>query len=177
MYFLIPRYLVNQQIAYLVKFCVSIEVTAFLKQNSTLCSEPQLSSLGEGASLSASLSSCEALSFSWVPGHAGLSSNDLADSLAKTGATLLFAEVPNSPSHCKAKHTRFSTYSLFCYSHNSLFYQIASVSSEELSFTYLARCEQFRLRCHDDSLLFSSYLCRIKRNNLLAAPVVITCRI
>jgi len=38
--------------------------------------------------LSDLLSSCVALSFQWVPGHAGLSGNERADSLATTGATL-----------------------------------------------------------------------------------------
>jgi len=34
------------------------------------------------------------VSFQWVPGHAGLSGNELADSLAKTGTTLPFTRVP-----------------------------------------------------------------------------------
>jgi len=40
---------------------------------------------------------------------------------------------------------------------------VPSVSSEELAFPRLIRCELSRLRCHGDSLLLSSYLCRIKR--------------
>jgi len=44
--------------------------------------------------LSDSLSSRVALSFQWVPSHAGLPGNKLADSLAKTGATFTFAHVP-----------------------------------------------------------------------------------
>jgi len=34
------------------------------------------------------------LSFQWVPSHAGLPSNELAESLAKTGAALPFTHVP-----------------------------------------------------------------------------------
>jgi len=44
--------------------------------------------------LSYSLSFRVALSFQWVRGHAGLPGNELADSLAKTGATLPFTHVP-----------------------------------------------------------------------------------
>jgi len=47
--------------------------------------------------------------------------------------------------------------------HNSLSCQVPSVSSEELAFPRLIRCELFRLRCHGHSLFLSSYLCRIKR--------------
>jgi len=43
--------------------------------------------------LSNSLSYRVALSFQWVFGHAGLPGNELADSLAKTGATLPFTHV------------------------------------------------------------------------------------
>jgi len=48
-------------------------------------------------------------------------------------------------------------------SHNSFSCQIPLVSSEELAFLRLIRCELSRLGCHDHSLLLSSYLCRIKR--------------
>jgi len=44
--------------------------------------------------LSDSLSSRVALNFQWGPGHAGLSGNERADSLAKTGATLSVSHVP-----------------------------------------------------------------------------------
>jgi len=47
--------------------------------------------------LSDSLSSRLSLSFQQVPGHTGLPSNKLANSLAKIGATLPFTYVPSSP--------------------------------------------------------------------------------
>jgi len=54
----------------------------------------QSKSFWEIRDLSDSFSSHVALSFQWVPGYAGLSENKLADSLAKTGATLPFTHVP-----------------------------------------------------------------------------------
>jgi len=49
-------------------------------------------------------------------------------------------------------------------SHNSLFCQIPSVSSEKLAFPVsLAMNCISRLRCHGHNLLLSSYICRIKR--------------
>jgi len=90
--------------------------------------------------LSSSLSSRVAISFQWVPGHAGLSGNELADSLAKTGATLPVAHVPCSlaPTIAKIRHTRYFLWRRN-FSHNSLFCQIPSVSSEELAFPRLIR--------------------------------------
>jgi len=57
--------------------------------------------------LSNSLSSRVALSFQWVPGHAGLPSKELAKSLAKTGATLPVTHVPSplTPVIAKIRHT------------------------------------------------------------------------
>jgi len=60
--------------------------------------------------LSDSLSSFVALSFQWVPNHAGLPRNEWADSLAKTGTTLLITHVPCplAPTIAKIRHTRYS---------------------------------------------------------------------
>jgi len=62
--------------------------------------------------------------------------------------------------------------------HNSLSGQIPSVFSEKLALPCLIHCELFWLRCHGHSLLFSSYLRRIKQKEiLLEAPVDTLCRI
>jgi len=51
-----------------------------------------------------------ALSFQWVPSHAGLPGNELTDSLTKTEATLPFTHVPRplAPTVAKIRHTRYS---------------------------------------------------------------------
>jgi len=89
-----------------------------------------------------------------LPGPAGLPGNELAYSIAKTGATLSFAHVPSPLASviAKIRHTRYATWRRNP-SHNSLFCQIPSVSSEELAIPRLARCEPSRLRCHGHSLL------------------------
>jgi len=108
-----------------------------------------------------SLSSRVALSFQWVPGHAGLPGNERTYLLAKTGATLHFTHVPIPLASviAKIRHTCYAAWKRSL-SHNPLFCQIPSVSSEDLAFT---RCELSRRRCHDHSLLLSSYRSRIKR--------------
>jgi len=60
--------------------------------------------------LSDSLSSCVALSFQWVPVHAGFSGNERAVSFARTGAILPVAHVscPLAPTIAKIRHTRYS---------------------------------------------------------------------
>jgi len=91
--------------------------------------------------LSDSLSSRVALSFQWISGYAKLPGNELADSLAKTRATLPFTHVPRPlvPIIAKIRHTRYSSWRRNL-SHNSLFCQILTVSSEEEALPRLARC-------------------------------------
>jgi len=81
--------------------------------------------------LSNSLSFRVAVSFQWVPGHAGLPGNEWADSLAKTGATLSVTRVPLplAPTIAKTRHIRYSFLQRNL-SHNSLSCQIPSVYSE-----------------------------------------------
>jgi len=69
----------------------------------------------------------------------------------------------------KIRHTYCYSFWRRNLSHNSLSCQIPSVSSEKLAFPHLILYELSRLRCHGHSLLFSSYLYRIKRkeNSLL----------
>jgi len=78
-------------------------------------------------------SCCVALSFQWVPSHAGHPENERADSLAKTGPTLLVTHVPCplAPIIAKIRHTCSSLWKRNL-SHNSLSCQIPSISSEEL---------------------------------------------
>jgi len=97
---------------------------------------------------------------------AGFPGNERSDSLAKTGATLPVTHVPCplAPTNLKIRHTCYSLWRRNP-SHNSLSYQIPSVSSEELALPRLIRCELSRLRCHGHSLLLTSYLCRLKRKN------------
>jgi len=117
-----------------------------------------------------SLSSRVALSFQWVSGHAGLPDNELADSLAKTEATLSFIHVSSPLASVieKIRNTRYSFWRRNL-SHNSLFCQIPSVSPKELALARLVRRELSRLRCHDHSLLLSSYLSGIKWNSYCSA--------
>jgi len=64
-----------------------------------------------------------------VPCSRCLPGNELADSLAKTGATLLFAHLlsPLTPVNSKIRHTRYTDWRQNL-SHNSFFCQISSVS-------------------------------------------------
>jgi len=77
------------------------------------------------------------------------------DSLAKTGATLIFTHFPSPliPVIAKIRHIPVMMPGDEISLTNSLFCQISSVSSEELT----------KLLCHGHSLLLSSYLCKIKR--------------
>jgi len=123
----------------------------------------QLKSLWDIWDLSDSFLSRVALNFQLVPSHAGLPCNELVDSLAKTGATLPFTYVPSPLALviAKIRYTRYSWRRNL--SHNLLFCQIPSVSSEDRALPRLIRCVLSWLRCHGYSLLLSSYLCRIKR--------------
>jgi len=88
----------------------------------------------------------------------------MADSLAKTGATLFVIHVPSplAPTIAKIRYARYALWRQNL-SHNFLPCQILSVSSEELDLSRHIRCELYRLRCHDHNLFLSSFLCRIKR--------------
>jgi len=107
-------------------------------------------------------------------GFSGLPGNERADLLAKTGAptSRYPCSLPtgSTPTTAKIRNTRCSLWRRNL-SHISLFCQISSVFSDELALSRFVRCELSRLRCHDLSLLFSSYLCRIKRkkNSLCSA--------
>jgi len=77
--------------------------------------------------LSDSFSSRVDLSFQWIPGHAGLSENERADSLVKTGATLSCL-----PAHWHRALQRLDTLATLC--GNKFFSQLPSLPD---SFSFL----------------------------------------
>ena len=94
----------------------------------------------------------------------GNRSNDLADSLAKAGASLDPSSILVSltPLICSQ---RLSLYTSWRRSVQSGFFQhqIPSVSPEELTLPRSARCAHSRLRCNEHSTLLNSYLYRVGR--------------
>jgi len=116
--------------------------------------------------LSDSLSSRVALIFQWVPGHAEHPGNKLEATIAKNAAKIFitYAPSPLAPCNCKDEvHPLRYTWRRNL-AHNSLFCKIPSVFSEKLALSLLASYKLSPFRCNGQSiLLFSSYLCRIKR--------------
>ena len=130
------------------------------------CPLPYLThkSLSNTQSLLNSLSQFKVVHLQWIPGHSSLPGNDLADSLAKAGASL-------DPSRISVflapliSSQRLSLYTSWRRSVQSGFFQhqIPSVSPEELTFPRSARCALSRLRCNGNSTLLNSYLHRVGR--------------
>ena len=120
--------------------------------------------LSNTQSLLNSLSQSKVVHLQWIPGHSSLPGNDLADSLAKAGASL----DPSSISVSLApliSFQRLSLYTSWRRSVQSGFFphQIPSVSPEELTLPRSARCALSRLRCNGHSTLLNSYLHRVGR--------------
>ena len=121
-------------------------------------------SLSNTQSLLNSLSQSKVVHLQWIPGHSSLPGNNLADSLAKAGASL-------DPSNISVSLTplissqRLSLYTSWRRSVQSGFFhhQIPTVSPEELTLPRSARCALSRLRCNGHSTLLNSYLHRIGR--------------
>ena len=121
-------------------------------------------SLSNTQSLLNSLSQSKVVHLQWIPGHSSLPGNDLADSLAKAGASL-------DPSNISVSLTplissqRLSLYTSWRRSVQSGFFQhqIPTVSPEELTLPRSARCALSRLRCNGHSTLLNSYLHRVGR--------------
>ena len=110
------------------------------------------------------LSQSKDIHLQWIPGHSFLHGNDLADGLAKIGATLAAQSVPVSLSPMTS-FFRFSLYTMWRHGIRSKFFdhRIPAVSSEELFLPRSARCALSRLRCNGHSPLLASYMHRIGR--------------
>ena len=93
-----------------------------------------------------------------------LPGNDLADSLAKVGASLDPSSISVSLAPLISSQ-RLSLYTNWRRSVQSGFFphQIPSVSPEELTLPRSARCALSRLRCNGHSTLLNSYLHRVGR--------------
>ena len=100
----------------------------------------------------------------WIPGHSSLPGNDLADSLAKAGASLDPSSISVSLTPLISSQ-RLSLYTSWRRSVQSGFFQhqIPTVSPEELTLPRSARCALSRLRCNGHSTLLNSYLHRVGR--------------
>ena len=118
-------------------------------------------SLSNTQSLLNSLSQSKVVHLQWIPGHSSLPGNDLADSLAKAGASVDPSSISVSLTPLISSQ-RLSLYTSWRRSVQSGFFQhqIPTVSPEELT---LPRCALSRLRCNGHSTLLNSYLHRVGR--------------
>ena len=121
-------------------------------------------SLSNTQSLLNSLSQSKVIHLQWIPGHSSLPGNDLADSLAKVGASLDPSSIPVSLTPLISSQ-RLSLYTSWRRSVQSGFFhhQIPTVSPEELTLPRSTRCALSRLRCNGHSTLLNSYLHRVGR--------------
>ena len=134
------------------------------QQPTTLCSLPYLTpkSLSNRQSLLHSLSQSKVVHLQWIPSHSSLPGNNLADSLAKAGASLDPSNISVSLAPLISSQ-RQSLYTSWRRSVQSGFFQhqISSVSPEELTLPRSARCALSRLCCNGHSTLLNSYLHRV----------------
>ena len=121
-------------------------------------------SLSDTQSLLNFLSKSKIVRLQWIPGHYSLPGNDLADSLAKVGASLDPSKISMSLIPLISLQ-RLSFYTSWRRSVQSgLFqHQIPAVSREELNLPCSVRCALSRLRCNGHSTLLNSYLHRVGR--------------
>ena len=121
-------------------------------------------SLSNTQSLLNSLSNSKIVHLPWIPSHSSLPGNNLADSLAKFGASLDPSNISVSLAPLISSQ-RQSLYTSWRPSVQSgLFqHQIPPVSPEELTLPRSARCALSRLRCNGHSTLLNTYLHRVGR--------------
>ena len=98
-------------------------------------------SLSNTQSLLNSLSQSKVIHLQWIPGHSCLPGNDLADSLAKAGASLDPSSISVSLTPLISSQ-RLSLYTSWrrCVQSDFFHHQIPTVSPEELTLPHSARC-------------------------------------
>ena len=117
-------------------------------------------SLSDTQSLLSSLSKSKIVHLQWIPGRSSLLGNDLADSLAKVGASL----DPSKISVSLAPLISSQRLSLYTSWRRRVFqHPIPPVSPEELTLPCSARCALSSLRYNGHSTLFNTYLHRVGR--------------
>ena len=152
------------------KTCNFESITLFFNSLSVLSTLSALlpyltpKSLSNTQSLLHSLSQSKVVHLQWIPGHSSLPGNDLADSLAKVGASLDPSKISVSLAPLISSQ-RLSLYTSWRRSVQSGFFQhqIPTVSPEELTLPCSARCALSRLCCNGHSTLLNSYLHRVGR--------------
>ena len=119
-------------------------------------------SLSNTQSLLNSLFKTKLVHLQWIPGHSSLPGNDLADSLAKIGASLdpsnIFVSL--SPDISSQRQSLYTSWRRSVQS-GLFLHQIPPVSPEELTLPRSALCALSRLRCNEHSTLLSSYFHRV----------------
>ena len=137
-------------------------------------------SLSNTQSLLNSLSQSKVVHLQWIPGHSSLPGNDLADSLAKAGASLDLSSISVSLAPLISSQ-RLSLYTSWRRSVQSGFFQhqIPSVSPEELTLPRSARCTLSPVYAVTGTALSLTLISigLVKPRLLLAATVVLNHRI
>ena len=137
-------------------------------------------SLSNTQSLLNSLSQSKVVHLQWIPGHSSLPGNDLADSLAKAGASLDPSSISVSLAPLISSQ-RLSLYTSWRRSVQSGFFQhqIPSVSPEELTLPRSARCALSPVYAATGTALSSTLISTelVEPRLLLAATVVLNHRI
>ena len=101
----------------------------------------------------------------WLPGHSFLPGNDASDELARRGTLLVASAISCSlPPLISRIHSPLFSDWRHTVSSNFFDTQVSSISTEKLVLLRHTCCVLSRLRCNGHSLLLSSYLYSIGRN-------------